>query len=119
VPAELYEGQRLVLRAGDNAMEPEIRLNDLCVFDPAMAPAHGCIVCAQVAKAGATFSMVRWYLDTTDAIVLNPENMRSTEVEPLVLVRQRGGVYRYLGEEVELSIKGVLAGIIRPYVLPR
>jgi hypothetical protein len=36
-----------------------------------------------------------------------------------VLVRQRGGVYRYLGEEVELSIKGVLAGIIRPYVLPR
>jgi putative transcriptional regulator len=119
VPAELYEGQRLILRAGDNSMEPEIRLNDLCVFDPALAATHGCIVCAQLGKAGASSCMVRWYLDTTDAIVLNPENMRSTEVEPIVLVRQRGGVYRYLGEEVELDIKGVLAGIIRPYALPR
>lgn len=119
VPEDLYEGQRLILRAGDSSMEPEIRLHDLCVFDPSMAPVHGSIVCAQISQGGNSSCTVRWYLDTVDAIVLNPENMQSTDADSMVLVRHRGGTCRYLGQEVRLEIKGVLVGLIRSYAVPR
>jgi len=119
VPEDLYEGQRLILRAGDTSMEPEVRLQDLCVFDPSMAPVHGSIVCAQIRQGGASSCTVRWYLDTVDAIVLNPESMQSMDADSMVLVRQRGGAYRYLGQEVRVEIKGVLVGLIRSYAVPR
>ena len=119
IPNYLYEGQRIVLKAGDDSMEPEIRLNDLCVFDPTVSPVHGCIVCARVGSEKDGACVVRWYLDTGDAVVLEPESRLPGNPQTIVLVKQRGGVYRYLGDDVDFEVKGVLVGLVRSYAIPR
>ncbi|MBI2190368.1 MAG: LexA family transcriptional regulator [Planctomycetes bacterium] len=119
VPDHLYEGQRVVLRAGDDSMEPEIRLNDLCIIDPMLRPTHGSIACCQIGDEQYPNCTIRWYLDTEDAIVLQPERTGTPDLQPIVLVRQRGGVFRYLGEETTFEVRGVLVGVIRTYALPQ
>jgi hypothetical protein len=109
----------VLVRAGDESMSPEISLNDLCVIDPSLDPVHGSIVCTQITAPGReTFCNLRWYLDTQDAVVLQTCRQDDPDHPPIVLVRQRGGGMRYMGTEISVKFRGVMAGLIRSYPLP-
>ena len=118
IPPPLFEGHRILLKAGDDSMEPEIHLHDICVFDPTVSPVHGCIACMEIGSPSGKLCVVRWYLDTGDAIVLMPADNDDPESQPLAIVRTSGGGFRLLGEPVKLEVKGVLTGLIRSYFVP-
>jgi len=113
VPFQLYRAGRFLLKAHGDSMRNEIKQDDICVFDPVVAPRTGQIVCAQL--TGETEgSTIKWYIDHGPYVELRPENLNKL-YHSLMLVRS-GGEFLLAGRErVQLLIKGVLVGLMRRY----
>jgi transcriptional regulator with XRE-family HTH domain len=115
VPKRLYGESRFALQAGDDSMESEIQIDDYCIFEPENKPLHGAVACCGVVGSDSTICMVRTYLETEEAVILQPAKQNDPQLHTLVMVKQKGGKYQFEGKKFELDIKGVLVGLFRDY----
>ncbi|MDP6112551.1 MAG: helix-turn-helix domain-containing protein [Planctomycetota bacterium] len=115
VPKRIYGEKRFALQAGDDSMELEIQIDDYCIFEPGIKPLHGAIVCCEVAGPDSSICMVRTFLETEEAVILQPAKQNDPQLHTLIMVKQKGGRYQFEGKKFELDIKGVLVGLFRDY----